>query len=554
MCLVFLLFLQLAKADIIVNSQDWRDAYLGLLYSKFTGEDAHYLINLGETDLLLKSLNKEREHEIFESLRNPVIKNLDEFMKNYDFGVVSKNLFSSYKELQFSLYNAVKNKVNGFIVIRPNFGKDAISVFPLAISEGRWVFFYTSDTESKIISILNSNPEKSVVFYGEFFSQPWKKIKNKYEIIYGSSSEMNEKIVERVWNKVGGWVALSNGEYLEKGSLIQGKPILLTENTPKHIANFLKKLKVKFIEVIGPENVNFGYAIREASNKTIGVVAKIGRTFTGSPELRGKLYALPVKPVDVEKHELEIEKILWDGDTVVILLKNSGNVKETFLVRAARFIGEKETAFADPYKHVIYPGEIYPLPYKGNFSSLRQAEVLITYGENLNFQVRNKTTNSFFFSISKVKLPKAEKPEMKEIFYDDALEKLWIKIAAPKEEWVRIEIYNFTFLNKSITLSTKAVRLKKGENYVAISIYLDRNDIEKIRNLTLKVFYGHEKNLLTDSFEYLQEKKIKMKRLDNTWIGLAFIVFAIAIGVMYTLSRRGIITLQALKNLYVRKK
>ncbi len=551
---VFLLVFHSAKGDIIINSQDWRDAYLGLLYSRFRGEDAHYLINLGETDLLLKSLNKEEKHEVFESMRKPVIKNLDEFMKNYGFGVVSKTTFSDYKELQFSLYQNVKDKIKGFIVLHPDFGKDAISVFPLALAEKRWVFFYTEETESKITNILNSNPEKSVVFYGEFFSQPWKKIKNRYEIIYGSSSEMNKKVVERVWKAVDGWVAVSSGAYLEKGSLIQGKPILLAEDTPKNLAEFLKKLGVRFIEVIGPENVNFGYAIREASNKTIGVVAKIGRTFTGDPELRGKFYTLPVKPVSQERHELEIEEVVWDGKKVVIVLKNKGNVKETFQVRAARFVGNEEITFADPRKHVIYPGEILSLPYEGNFSSISKAEILVLYGENLEYRIRNKTTGSYFFSVTKKALPRAEKPELREIFYDDALERLWIKIAAPQEEWVRVEIYNFTFLNRSITLSTKTIRVKKGENLLPISIYLDKGDIDKLGNLTLRVFYGPEKGLLTDSFEFTQSKKIEMKRVENTWVFIALAVIVMAVLASYTLFRKGVISFENVRNFCIRKK
>ncbi len=555
--ITFLFMLPSASADVIVNSQDWRDVYLVMLYAKFKGDDVHYILNLGETDILLKTLTKNETHIIFESAKKPVIKNLKQFLRNYGFSIVSESVFNDYNDLQISLYNEIKDKIKGFVVINPDFGYDAISVFPLAVTENRWVLFYNKNYETRIINLLKNEVKKDVVFYGEFLSQPWKKIPNFYEIIYEPPFERNKIIVERVWNKVNGWISLSDGQYIEKGFLLQGKPILLIRDSPQAITDFLKKLKVKVVEIIGPENVDFGYQIRDLSNRTIGVVAKIGRTFTGDPELRGKFYTLPEKSVDIEIHDLRLEKILWNNREVILVLKNYGNVKEFFKISALRLIGKEEYPVTDDKLHVIKPGETVSIPFYGNFSSLREGEVFIVYGsEKLVFRVKNQTTGKYFFSTQFYPAPELKKPEVEGIFYDDTIEKLWIKIRNPNNQplWIRAEVHNFTFLNKSIILSSPTVKIQE-EGYIPISVYMGREDIDVNKNLTVLIFYGENEDILSEIYIYSQKKPIKPQRIDNT-LFIIVIVTAVFVFIVIVLifTKKGIISLEFLKNIYIRKK
>ena len=398
---VFLILFSTAKADVIINSQDWRDISLILLYAKLTGEKAHMITNLGEADILLKRLDKTSLHEVFESRNKPVIKNMKEFMRNYGFSMVVENLFNTYKDLQLELYSRVKDRVKGFIVIHPDFGTDLISVFPLAINEKRWIFFVNKENLNDVLSIISSSPKKSVIFYGKFLTQPWKDIPNPSEVIFGTEEEMNKEIVKRVWKKTNGWIVLASGKYIEEGFLSEGKPILLIlGNSPSELAEFLKKLRVKLIEVIGPENVNFGYSIREASNKSIGVVAKIGITITGIPELRGKIYALPRKKVEYPVHNLLLKDVYFANGCIIFEITNKGNVEEKFTIRALRLLGKfGETSLTDENVHVIPPGETITFPICGNYSEPEKVEVFILYGEKFKRKVRNLTTGGFYFSV-----------------------------------------------------------------------------------------------------------------------------------------------------------
>ncbi|HIQ50147.1 MAG TPA: hypothetical protein EYH56_03045 [Nanoarchaeota archaeon] len=534
--IALLFFIHTAKADIIVNSQDWRDVYLVLLYAKFKGEEAHYILNLGETDILLKTLSKEKPHKIFESAKKPVINDLKIFMSNYGFTFVEETIFNDYNDLQISLYNAIKEKIKGFIVINPDFGYDAISVFPLAVAEQRWVLFYNKNYENRLLSFLRSNPEKNVIFYGEFLSQPWKKIPNSYEIIYDTPFERNKKVVKEVWEKVNGWIVITNGNYIEKGSLMQAKPILLIRDSPREITNFLKELNVNLIEIIGPENVNFGYRIREISNRTIGVVARVARTFTGDPELRGKMYALDVKPVDVEIHDLRIEKVLWDNNRVVLILKNYGNVKEIFRINAIRVIGEKEYPLRDNNLHIIYPEEYFSIPFYGNFSSVKSIEALITYGnEKLIYKVKNTTTGRYFFSAEIYSFPEIKKPEVLGIFYDDSLEKLWIKVKNPNKKaiWMRAEIYNFNFLGKTIVISSKNVKINPGEGFIPISVYLDSEDLEKNKNLSIAIFYGPSEKIFSGYFILSKTQTIKPQKIEERALEIILILLIVIIAILF---------------------
>ncbi len=525
---IFLILFSTVKADVIINSQDWRDVSLILLYAKLTGKKAHMITNLGEADLLLKRLEKSSTHELFESRNKPVIKNMKEFMRNYGFSMVVENVFNTYKDLQVELYSRVKDKVKGFVIIHPDFGTDLISVFPLAVNEKRWIFFVNKENLNDILSLISSVPEKSVIFYGKFLTQPWKDIPNPSEVIFGTEEDMNKEIVKRVWKKTRGWVVLANGKYIEEGFLSEGKPILLIlENSPSEIAKFLKKLGVKLIEVIGPENVNFGYEIREASNKTIGVVAKIGITFTGEPELRGKIYTLPTKEVDYPVHNLVLRRVYFTNGCIIFEITNKGNVEEKFIIRALRIIGKKgETTFADENIHVIPPKETISFPVCGNYSEPEKVEAFILYGEKFKRKIRNLTTGSFYFFVKKISLPIPKPLEIKGVFYDPSLHMLWIKLKNnnKKPVWARAEVFGLKFLNESLTLSSPLIYLPSGESYLPFWIRLDGTQLKENTNLTAVVYYGFSKNLLSNTVKYIQRGEIKEKSAKNeVWIYILFV-------------------------------
>ncbi len=526
--LALLLLIFPAYSDIIINSGDWHDVYLGLLYGSLKGENVHYIINLGETDLLFQSLPKNGTYTVYEKTRNPVIKDLDKFMENYGFLSVVKVEYRDYTHLQQMLLDGLD--VNGFVVLDPSFGRDAIAVFPFAVLNHRWVLFYTRDNEQSVLSAI-SRTSKPVLFYGMFTLQPWKKIKNPSEVMCCNAWSMNTEIVRKIWQERHKWVIISDGSYIEQGFLQEGEPIITDLVPPDKLVDFLKSLNVTLVEVIGPENVNYGSRIRELSGRSIGVVAKVGRTFTGSPELTGKFYTLPHFSVPYPISELKVAGIVWFNDTAIIRIKNTGNVDEQFEVKAARFIGDDSYFLFDPLRHTIHPGETLGVPFKGNFSNLREAELLVVYGEHLEKKIRNPATKNYFFKVKLDLIPRPEKPEFVKAFYDPGLQKIWVRLKGTnRTTYARVEIHNFTLMGRSVILSSRTVELSNPDNYLGFDVYMDDSDIKSNENATLLVFYGPAPDTFTGSYSVRLGEMEKQSRYGHGKVFLAVSFVTVAAG------------------------
>ncbi len=549
------------SAHSIVNSQDWHDIYILLLYTQLKNENMDYILNLGETDLLLRSLNKNGKYTVWESTQYATMKDLKSFMKNYGFYNVQVREFNSYKELQYSLYQEIAENVKGFIIIKPDFGYDAISVFPFAVKNKYWVLFYDEDNENVLLDFLNKNKEKPVIFYGEFIMQPWKKIKNNYTVINKGIIENNKEIVSKLWSEMSrGWVVLMSGNYIEKGAMTERMPILLSLDSPYNLARFLLEHNVNILEVIGPENVKIGQDIREASNKTIGVVVKVGRTFTNDPELTGKFYTLPVKYVDTMVHDLRLDKVEWDNGKILLYFTNYGNVKEYLKIPAIRIIGEKEETIFDKDTHVVKPGETLVLVYNTTVKVLRRAEILPIYGideEHMTYKIKNETSGNYFFIPVKTAIKKVEKEiKVLGIYYDPALQRLWIEVENPNKEsiWAKAEFFNVSLLNRTYTLSTPEILLKPGKNYMPVPIFFDEKDRERNNGIYVKVFYGLEK-ARPENFVVFKPKieKIKEKRMTGIpfWI-IAGVILLTAL-ILAILHKKGKINLRFSKLPVIRK-
>ncbi len=518
-----LIMITTAESYIIVNSQSWRDCYILTLYSKFSGEDFNYVTSLGDLDLMLRTLDRTKSYTIFESMDKPVIEDLKSSMMNYGFSMIHYVRFKDYKDLQYSLYEMISPRVEGFIVVRKDFAYDAISVFPYAVRKKYWVLFYDEDDEKALIEFLNKNKDKPVIFYGDFLTQPWKKIKNRYEVLNKGIYENNKEIVKRAYRK-GDWIILVSGEYITKGMFEAGVPILLLSDDLRGIAEFLTDLGVRVVEVIGPENVDRGRRIREMSGNTIGVVARIGRMVTGDPYLRGKLLTLPSRPTDYMIHDLRVKKILFGNNTVLLILENKGNVEENFRIFGVRVVGDKELTFTDPETHKILPGEVFSIPFYANFSWINYTEVWVYYGyDTLDRQIRNEE-GLFTFYPEKASLTFSKSVELEGLYYDKDKELLWIKVYNPNEYvWLKPELYGITIAGKSYTLTKKPTRLKKGENIITFKIYLDEEDFRRNSNIKIRLYYGPEEEILTKYSEKIF-KGIEVKRIEGIDIRTVAIV------------------------------
>ncbi|MEM5868929.1 MAG: hypothetical protein QXL09_03190 [Candidatus Aenigmatarchaeota archaeon] len=549
--LSFLFFLSLISSvsfsTIVANSNDWRDVYILMIYSYYNGEKFNFINSLGEAEILAKTLRKNESISVFESRQNSIVKGYANFLRLKGFQSVSEDIFINYESLQFDLYQLIKKNISGFIIVKDDFGYDAISVAPYAINKNYWVFLYNPDTKRRILEILKINSDKEVIFYGEFLDRPWKKITNPTYIIDEKNSMKNNIKILDIFSQLltnNSWLILVGGDYLDEIFILQKMPITFTSQNLEDIINWCLKNNVKLIEVIGPENVDFGQRIREQSNRTIGVVVKTGRTFTGDPELRGKQFVLRVMGVDIPLEILKIEEVYFlpNMKEIVLIISNEGNVDLYYYISGiGAFYGEQEIfPQFSPELHFIPKGKRLSIPIPIDLNKTPdKIELLLTYGYQYPFE---KVLDKKIYDVEASDIYDEFNITLLEAFYDIFNEKLGITLInnEDKEVFTSLEIFDFEILGLNRSLLIPPTKLQSREKKTLFfDIYLDEEDLEKNKEIKIRLYSGRKEDFMVTSSKKvleLQPKKSVVTSLITMLISSpSFLVIILIIIVIFIL-------------------
>ncbi len=513
--LVILLLLPLARAEVIINTNDWREAIVGIIYSYYIGENPKLVTSLGEMRLLLFTLNKTNPHVVLESNKNSVVKNALQSLTVSGFENVEEIRYDSYTDLQLSLYEEIRNNITGFVVARDGFGMDAIPVVPYALLNKYWLLFYNKDTEAEIIKLIN-NEKKPVIFYGMFERRPWKKLNNiSYEIIDNRNYKDNiievfERYLRENYPK---WTIIMSPAYIEEETLTKLKPILLTILDPLEVVNLMLNNNLTIAEVIGPENVDYASQIRELSGKKIGVVVKTGRTFTGIEEVRGIVFPIKALNVPEPKPNLSVEKVVYNQkeNRLVILFNNTGNVGVHFYISgiSLNIGGQLTYPQFSPTLHFVDAGKYLPLPIIYNGSVPESIELLVLYGFEKPI-VRQVIPNIYNVSVQNLK--DYSEIVLTSAYYEKDSEQLSfdVKNIGNETVYVIIEVLNFNYFGDNITLSSGSPEeIEPGETKkLSVDIYLDEEDIQNNKMVNILMLYGPREDMLLNAKEESAEIKI----------------------------------------------
>ena len=515
---VIFLLLPLAQADLIANSYDWRDVYTIMIYSHYLNRTFHFVNNLGEAEILSMTLHKHQHQKIFESKTNSVVKNFQKFLHLRGFSSLSTEYFTDYKTLQFDLYRRVNERIKGFIVVNDRFGYDAISVTPYALINNYWVFFYSPQIEYHLVSLLNSE-RKPVIFYGEFFTKPWVDLHTNYTVINRNSFMGNNKaileLLAKQTNLSKSWLVVCNGKYLGEGYLLEKMPVTFTEQPVDFVVNWCEKNGVRLVEVVGPENVRFGQSILDSSNRTIGVVVRAARTFTGSSLLRGKKFVLRMLPVDEPTASIQIGEIYYNipSKSLIINIKNNGNIGTYYYLSGiGTFYGEKESfPFYVPVLHYLPAGKEVSISIPLNLSEVpEKVELLLLYGYEFPLKKYGETT---IFNVTKDLTVDNSSIQLVSLYYDYYRHKLSLVLenngSVPTNCFG--EVYDFNFLGENRTLFFGPAKIDSGKTItLSLPIRLEQSDLFNNSKLVVRIYYGENSNKmmkqLTETVSIVQKK------------------------------------------------
>jgi len=510
------LSISIGRSEIICNSNEWKDCYIVFMYSKIKGNEFQLVNSMGEAKILSMELNKKNEHIVFESKSNSIVKNFKEFLQIRGFEHVNSKYFEDYQSLQFEIFEEVKNNINGLIIIHDDFGYDALSVTPYALLKKYFVLFYNENVKSKIIKTLNENYELNVIFYGEFLDRPWKKIKNNFTIIDEKSFIKNNLAIIDLYMNISKekiYFFVSSGDYFEPGFLSAGMPITFIEIPPSELIEILKKYNISIIEIIGPENTIYGQQIRDLSNRTIGVVVRVGRTFTGSEELRGKQVPLRILSLPKPFLSLKIEDVyLVNNDTLLIQILNDGNIDTYFFISGVGLLkGDKEIFPQFNYSIQIIPkSKSFALPIKLENLSIESFDGVEILGLT-DYEIPLKNYIHEKYNLSLITIDDDSIISIDSVSYFVESEILVIKVKNEGNSTVFVygSIYDMDIfgLNRSLYFDLKEIKPKQiGE--LKYKIHLDEDDLERNKEVKINLFYGKNKDFLIKSISEKKELKV----------------------------------------------
>lgn len=152
-----------APDQVVINSADWQDVYLGAHYAGFNNIKSNFLISSEHAPVLLQTLDTNKENILLvESDKSPYAFRYKNVLESAGFTV--DEIISSGTPLNIEL--AKRANTSDFIIVDDSYGYNAISVAPYAALEKNFVLFANKDNIDELYSFLEANGVGRIIIYG----------------------------------------------------------------------------------------------------------------------------------------------------------------------------------------------------------------------------------------------------------------------------------------------------------------------------------------------------------------------------------------------------
>ena len=540
---IFLMVLSgFASSAMVANSESWKDNSIVIAQSHFQDEEVHAVTSLSEGQLIEEMLLQNQSHTVYEPQdgEDAVWENYANYLRNQGKTDISSS-FLNWQESQYDYYSDVEDQVEGFVVLRPGFAVDTISVFPQITNADYWPIYYDGDRTESFLQSQAS--DKDVIFYGEFMEQPWRGLDSNYSIISeGSKTENNKALVRQLTTEFRKESAIVAGDsYLEKGFMKKGDPVIVADDL-EGTAQLIEDMRYSNIEIIGAENVNFGNNLEDRVGNDTTVIAKFGRRFTGAQGL-DSTYPVKQIPATPVTRQVSVTSVKIDGQSanqVELVFENEGTIETMVNLSAVSFTGEGgEEIISNEKSLVLRPGRNATIDFNSSIDfEPETAEISYTYTGNDGMNSRN-------YDVDIVDAWESSDISLEDLYYSETQEKIGIDLRnrGQSTTYAGAQIRDLRVINKSLNPVTDQVtEIQPGETAtVYVDAYMSEEDIERNSNLDLALTAGDTSHTAKDLYE-LQEVELQVREggiiVIVTQYGPYVLIVLLVLLLLYMLKRR----------------
>ncbi|MCX9082675.1 MAG: hypothetical protein OIN83_10805 [Candidatus Methanoperedens sp.] len=489
-----------AQGQIVINSGDWQDVYLGSYYAGLSNNDSKFVISSEQSSILLPMLDRKQTNMLLiESDKTPIVFNYQTSLESAGFNV--EKIVLSGTSLNIELAKRANTKK--FLILDGTYGYNAISVAPYAAREKFFVIFANRNNIDELYSYLNTNGVEMIIIYGYLDNEVKTRLAefNPVTINKGSRFDNNIELLKRYKNITR--VILTNGEFIEN-SLLSGKePILFLgkDRIPDQVVEYLRESGIKNGLVIGTELSGAGHLLKEKTNMTIFL--KFGQGFGdgGSSAIK----SLDMFPLPKYELEIDINSVNYNRATkeLEVTYENKGNTG-AYLSSSIEILssGVRITTIGDKESVYVNRGSSLTVGYETELNGQNlTAKFTTMFGElpgsfermlykEMNIEMIELFDNSLL-NISKVS-------------YDKGAHKIKVEITniGAVRTNAKTQIKFVIYGEERIMTQEKAILLEPGKSKDAVFITtLSDTNIEENPSINVRVNYGERESALIKVIE-----------------------------------------------------
>lgn len=525
-----------AHDQIVINSGDWQDVYLGTYYASLSNIDSKFILSSEKSSILLRMLDKKKTNMLLiESDRKPIVFNYQTSLESAGFNV--DRIVLSGTSLNIELAKRANTKK--FIIIDGTYGYNAISVAPYAARENFFVIFANKDNIDELYSYLNTNGVEMIIIYGYLDNEVKTKLGEFNPVIInkGSRFDNNIELLKRYKNITR--IILTNGEFIEE-SLISGKePILLLgkDMVPDQVVEYIRGSGIQTGLAIGNELSVVAHLLKEKTNMTIFL--KFGQGFDEG--VSSEIKSLDMFPLPKYDLEMDINSVKYNRGTreLEVTYENKGNTG-AYLSSSIEILssGVRITTIGDKESVYVNRGSSLTVGYKTELNGQNlTAKFTTMFGE-----VPGSFERVLYkeMKIEMIELLDNSLLNISKVSYDKSAHKIKVEITniGGVKTYAKTQIKLIIYGDERIMVQDKAMLLEPGASKDAVFITtLSDTNIEENPQVNVRINYGERESVLIKVLEGSYPLSISFNYATAAVIAVILIIIGNTIRIQYRKKR-----------------